>query len=82
MRLETEDGRIRIKNSGGLTVAEVGQEVSMDGEQIGLPKDVVSPRTACELRDRCSENPADYWTAVNPSMGTDPPPVGLITPDG
>ena len=79
MRLETEDGRIRIKNSGGRTVAEVGKEVSMGGGQIGLPKDVVSPRTARELRDRCSENPGDYWIAISPSPGT---PVGSITPDG
>ncbi len=82
VRLETEDGRIRIRNSGGRTVAEVGKEVSMGGGQIGLPKDVVSPRTARELRDRCSENPADYWMAVNPSLGPPPPPVGSVTPDG
>jgi hypothetical protein len=78
-RLETEDGRIRIKNSGGRTVAEVGEEVSMGGGQIGLPKDVVNPRTARELRDRCSENPADYWIALSPSLGPTIP-VGSISP--
>jgi hypothetical protein len=77
--LETEDGRSRIKSSGGRTVAEVGKEVSMGGGQIGLPKDVVSPRTARELRDHC---PGDYWIAVNPSLGPGPTPVGSVTPDG
>jgi hypothetical protein len=81
-RLETEDGRIRIKNSGGRTVAEVGKEVSVGGGQIGLPKDVVSPRTARELRDRCPGDLGDYWIATNPSMGPDPPPVGSMPPDG
>jgi hypothetical protein len=38
LRLETEDGRIRIKNSGGRTVAEVGKEVSMGGGRSGCPK--------------------------------------------
>ena len=81
-RLETEDGRIRIKSGGGRTVAEVGKEVSVGGGQIGLPKDVVSPRTARELRDRCPGDLGDYWIATNPSMGPDPPPVGSSPPDG
>jgi len=53
LRLETENGSIRIRDGRGQTVAEVGKEVSMAGGQIGLPRDVVSPRTARELRDRC-----------------------------
>ena len=53
----------------------------MGGGQTGLPKDVVSPRTARELRDRCSENPADYWVAMDPSL--DPvTPVGSISSQG
>jgi hypothetical protein len=82
LRLETEDGRIRIRDSGGRTVAEVGKEVSMGGGQIGLPKDVVSSRTARELRDRCSENPGDYWSAISPSLGPAASPVGSATPQG
>ena len=82
LRLETEDGRIRIRNSEGRTVAEVGKEVSMGGGQIGLPTDVVSSRTARELRDRCPGDIGDYWMAVDPSLGPPPPPVGSITPDG
>ncbi len=62
-------------------MAEVGKEVSMAGGQIGLHKDVVCPHTARELRARCSENPAGYWIAVDPSL--DPvTPAGSITPDG
>jgi hypothetical protein len=63
-------------------VAEVGKEVSMGGGQIGLPKDVVSPRTVRELRDRCPGDLGDYWIGVNPSLGPGPTPVGSITPDG
>ena len=38
LRLETEDGRIRVKSSGGRTVAEVGKEVSMGGGRSGCPR--------------------------------------------
>jgi hypothetical protein len=47
-------------NGEGRVVAEVGKEVFMGGGQVGLPKEVVSPRTARELRNRC---PGDYWIA-------------------
>jgi hypothetical protein len=81
LKLETGDGKTRAKDRQGRTVAEVGKEVFMGGGQIGLPKNVVSPRTARELRDRCSENPADYWIAVAPSLSP-VTQVGSITPDG
>lgn len=82
LRLETGDVGVRIVDKEGRTVAEVGKKVSMGGGQIGLPKDAVSPRTARELRDRCSENPGDYWIAISPSLGPPATPVGSITPDG
>ena len=81
LELETGNGNTRVTDKEGRTVAEVGKEVSMAGGQIGLPKDVVSPRTARELRDRCPGDLGDYWIAVNPSM--DPvAPAGSATPDG
>ena len=41
----------------------------MGGGQVGLPKQIVDVRTARELRDRCSENPGDYWMATDLSLG-------------
>ncbi len=59
-----------------------GRQGGLHGRgQIGLPKDVVSPRTARELRDRCLGELGDYWIGVNSSL--DPvTPVGSISPDG
>jgi hypothetical protein len=65
--LERRGGKARIVDGEGRVVAEVGKEVFMGGGQVGLPKEVVSPRTARELRDRC---PGDYWIAVAPSMSS------------
>ena len=81
LELETGNGNTRVTDKEGRTVAEVGKEVSMAGGQIGLPKDVVSPRTARELRDRCPGDLGDYWIAVNPSLEP-ATPVGSATPDG
>ncbi len=72
LELETGGGKARIVNGEGRVVAEVGKEVFMGGGQIGLPEDVVGPRTARELRDRC---PGDYWIAVAPS-------ISLAVPQG
>ena len=81
LELETGNGNTRVTDKEGRTVAEVGKEVSMAGGQIGLPKDVVSPRTARKLRDRCPGDLGDYWIAVNPSLEP-ATPVGSATPDG
>jgi hypothetical protein len=62
-------------------VAEVGKEVYMGGGQIGLTENVVSPRTARELRDRCLGDLGDYWIAVSPSLGP-VTPVGSISSPG
>ncbi len=67
LRLETAGETVRVTDKGGGIVAEVGKEVFMGGGQFGLPKNVVSPRTARELRDRC---PGSYWIAVAPSMSS------------
>ncbi len=69
LELETGDGKMPITNGEGRDLAEVGKEVFMGGGQIGLPKDVVSQRTARELRDRCPGDLGDYWISMNPSMG-------------
>ena len=69
LEFETGDGKTRITDEGGGIVAEVGKEVLMGGGQIGLPKDVVSQRTARDLRDRCPGDLGDYWVSMNPSMG-------------
>ena len=66
--LETGDGKTRVTDEEGRIVAEVGKEVFMAGGQIGLPKDVVSPRKARGLRNRCPGDLGDYWIAVKPSM--------------
>jgi hypothetical protein len=68
LELETRDGKTRVTDEEGRIVAEVGKEVFMSGGQFGLPKDVVSPRTARNLRDRCPGDLGDYWIAVSPSM--------------
>lgn len=59
LRLETGD-RVRVVGPQGRIVAEVGKKVYMGGGQVGLPKAVVDPRTARELRSRCSEDIGDY----------------------
>ncbi len=79
LELETGDGKTRVTDKEGRTVAEVGREVSMRGGQIGLPKDVVSPRTARELRNRCPGDLGGYWIAVTPSMSS-PVPQGQSAP--
>jgi hypothetical protein len=76
LRLETGGDGTRVVNANGRVVAEVGREVFMGGGQVGLPKGVVDPRTARELRSRCSEDPGDYWIADTPSMSK-PTPVGI-----
>jgi hypothetical protein len=78
LRLETGGGGARVVDGRGRVVAEVGREVFMGGGQVGLPKDVVDPRTARELRSRCSEDPGDYWIADMPSMSA-PTPIGSPT---
>lgn len=70
LELETEDRRIRIRNSEGQTVAVVGEKVFMGGGQVGLPKEIVDARTAHELRDRCSKNSGDYWMATDASLNS------------
>jgi hypothetical protein len=62
--LETGNGNMRVTNKEGRTVAEVGEKVVVGGGQIGLPRNLVDPRTAREPRARC---PGDYWIATNPS---------------
>ena len=58
--LETGHGNMRVTNKEGRTVAEVGEKVVVGGGQIGLPRNLVDPRTAREPRARC---PGNYWIA-------------------
>ncbi len=82
LRLETEAGRIRIRETAGADRGRGRKGGLLHGRgQIGLPKDVVRPRTARELRDRCPGDLGDCCIAVNPSL--DPvTPVGSISPQG
>ena len=67
LRLETGGGKVRIVDGRGRTAAEVGKTVSMGGGEFGLPRNVVDPRTARELRSRC---PGHYWIATEPSTSS------------
>ena len=64
LRLETSGEKVRVADGGGRIVAEVGKEVFMGGGEFGLPRNVVDPRTARELRSRC---PGHYWIATDVS---------------